>query len=147
MSPSISGPLLVSAASVGRIDKTSTGAKVVQLMKTKGQWWALGPFWQYITRAGGDNYGNHWTNILTMRPIMRKIMAKTIMAISMILMMAMMIIRGTTWLFLTSVDGWPKSCLSYTTTICLETRRIRQTNKGQRQGKLTKELPALHHEE
>ena len=26
-------------------------------MKTKGQWWAFGPFWQYITRAGGDNYG------------------------------------------------------------------------------------------
>ena len=51
-----------------------------------------------------------WTNILTMIPIMRKIMAITIMsalrmAISMILMMAMMIIRGTTWLFLTSVDG------------------------------------------
>ena len=51
-----------------------------------------------------------WTNILTMRPIMRKMIAITIMlalrmAISMILMMAMMIIRGTTWLFLTSVDG------------------------------------------
>ena len=52
-----------------------------------------------------------WTNILTiMRPIVRKMMAITIMlalrmAISMILMMAMMIIRGTTWLFLTSVDG------------------------------------------
>ena len=51
-----------------------------------------------------------WTNILTMMPIMRKMMAITItlalrMAISMILMMAMMIIRGTTWLFLTSVDG------------------------------------------
>ena len=51
-----------------------------------------------------------WTNILTMMPIMRKMMAITItlvlrMAISIILMMAMMIIRGTTWLFLTSVDG------------------------------------------
>ena len=51
-----------------------------------------------------------WTNILTMMPIMRKMMAITItlalrMAISMILMMAMMTIRGTTWLFLTSVDG------------------------------------------
>ena len=51
-----------------------------------------------------------WTNILTMMPIMRKKMAITItlalrMAINMILMMAMMIIRGTTWLFLTSVDG------------------------------------------
>ena len=57
ISPSIFGLLLVSAASVGPIDKTSTGAKVVQLMKTKGQWWAFGPFWQYITRAGGDNYG------------------------------------------------------------------------------------------
>ena len=51
-----------------------------------------------------------WTNILTMRPIMRTMIAITIMlalrmAISMILMMATMIIRGTTWLFLTSVDG------------------------------------------
>ena len=52
-----------------------------------------------------------WTNILTiMRPIVRKMMAITIMlalrmAISIIFMMAMMIIRGTTWLFLTSVDG------------------------------------------
>ena len=51
-----------------------------------------------------------WTNILTMMPNIRKMIAITIMlalrmAISMILMMAMMIIRGTTWLFLTSVDG------------------------------------------